>query len=112
MRKEKRQREIKLRKNFFVTLLFIIMLWIFVVVTIFLIDPSDFGAVPLFLFLLFLAIFFTSSAMIIHTRRGFLTASAITIFLILRVLGVGNVLNLLLLAGLTITLELYFSKND
>lgn len=112
MRKEKRQKETKLRKNFFVTLLVIIALWLFVAVIILFVDPSDFGAVPLFLILSFLALFFTGSTLFIHTRRGLLIASALTVFLILRILGVGNILNLFLLAALVVTVEFYFSKNE
>ncbi|OGM33588.1 hypothetical protein A3D01_01375 [Candidatus Woesebacteria bacterium RIFCSPHIGHO2_02_FULL_39_13] len=110
MRKEKRKKEIKLRKNFFVTLLVIITLWIFVATTILFVDPSDFGAVPLFFLLIFLSLFFTISTILIHTRGGLIIASTVTIFLALRYLGVGNILNLVLLAALAATIEVYFSK--
>jgi hypothetical protein len=40
-----------------------------------------------------------------------LIAFAITLFLFLRFLGVGNIINFLLITGLTITTDLYFTKN-
>ena len=78
-----RKKEIKLRKNFFPAMLLTILLWLGVVFIIYFVNPSDLGAVQLFF---------------------------MTIFLVLRYLGVGNILNLLLILGLTITTEIYFSK--
>lgn len=112
MRKEKRQKEVKLRKNFFVTLLVIIVLWLFVISIIFFVDPSGIGVVPLFLIVSFLALFFTISTVLINTRRGLIISTGLIIFSILRIFGIGNILNLILLIGLVVTLEFYLSKNE
>jgi len=106
----KRKKEIKLRKNFLPTLLIIVILWSGVFFVVYFIDPETFGAIPLFLFLLFLSLLFTFSTIFANTRRGLIISLLTILFLILRYLGVGNVLNLLLILGLGITAEVYFSK--
>ncbi|OGM18664.1 hypothetical protein A2686_04325 [Candidatus Woesebacteria bacterium RIFCSPHIGHO2_01_FULL_38_10] len=105
-----RKKEIKLRKNFFPAMLLTILLWLGVVFIIYFVNPSDLGAVQLFFIISFLASLFTFSTLLANTRRGLLIAIGLTIFLVLRYLGVGNILNLLLILGLTITTEIYFSK--
>jgi len=109
-RKDKRKKELKLRKNFFPTLILISILWTTIFGVIFLLDPASSGAIPLFLLLVFITLTFTSAVVFANTRRGVFAALGITFFLILRYLGIGNVLNILLLAALLITVEVYFSK--
>lgn len=76
------------------------------------VDPSTFSIIPVFFIILFVALLFTLSTLFANTRRGATTALAIILFLVLRFLGVGNILNLLLILGLIITTEIYFSKNS
>jgi hypothetical protein len=106
----KRKKEIKLRKNFLPTLLAIVLLWSGVVFVVYFMDPATFGVIPLFLFLLYLSLLFTFATIFANTRRGLIISLLTILFLILRYLGVGNVLNLLLILGLGIAVEVYFSK--
>jgi hypothetical protein len=73
-------------------------------------DPFTFGAIPAFFDLLFTALLFTLSTILLNTRRGLTIAVLVTLFLLLRYLGVGNIINLLLLAGIGIASEFYFGK--
>ncbi len=106
----KRKEQALRRKNFFPTLILTILLWAAAGALIYFVEPDTFGAIPAFFMTIFFALLFTFSTLFANTRRGFLTALALTIFLILRYLGVGNILNFLLIAGLTIIIELYFLR--
>jgi len=112
MRKEIRKEKIRRRKNFFPTLIIIFLSWIIVGGIIYFIDPGTLGAIPLFLMVVFVALLFTTSTLLVNTRRGFIVSFAATLFLLLRYFGIGNIINFLLIAGLGITVELYFSKNS
>jgi len=101
----------KLRKNFFPTLVITFFLWILVGGIIFFLDPETFLSIPLFFFSVFLALTFTLSLLWANTRRGFFSSALLTTFLILRYLGVGTIINFLLLLGLGVVAEYYFSKN-
>ena len=109
-----RRREIKAqklkRKNFFPLLIITLILWLLLGGVIYFVDPSTFGAVPLFFLIIFLTLFFTASIVFANSKRGLIITSFATFFIFLRFLGVGNLLNLVLLLGLVITIELYFSK--
>jgi hypothetical protein len=109
-KKEKRKKEVKLRKNFSVTVLVTVLLWVLLVAAIFLTNPNDFGILPLFFFLVFLTLTFTFSIVFINTRRGLIVSILCVIFLLLRYLDVGNILNLLLLTGVGVAAEFYFSN--
>lgn len=111
MRRKLRQKEVKLRKNFLPTLAITLFLWGLLGGLIYFVEPDSVAAIPLFFLLAFLALLFSFSLLLAHTRRGFIAALATTLFLMLRFWGVGNVLNFLLIAGLAITVELYFSRN-
>lgn len=105
-----RQKEIKLRKNFILTLLITILLWSFLVAIVFLTEPTEFGVLPLFFLLVFLSLTFSFAIIFVNTRRGIILSLVIVTLLLLRYLGVGNILNLLLLVGVGIATEIYFSK--
>jgi uncharacterized membrane protein len=106
----KRKKETEMRKNFLPTLIVTIFLWILIAFLICFLDPTLAGAIFLFLFLSFLALFLTFTTLLANTRHGLLVSSAIITFLILRYLGLGNFLNLILIAGLALTVELFFLK--
>ena len=110
MRSDQRKRDVKLRKNFFPTLMVTLLLWGILAGVVYFVEPDTFGAVPAFFLLILLALLFTFSTLFAHTRRGLLTALGLTFFFILRYLGVGNLLNFLLLLGTIFAAELYFSK--
>src|SRR3989338_6526074 len=112
MKKEFRKRKLTLRKNFFPTLIIIVVLWTLLVMVIYFVDPDAMGSIPLFFILFFLALLFTLSTLFANTRRGLIATCSITVFLILRYLGVGNIINFLLLLGLAIASEFYFSRSE
>jgi len=70
-------------------------------------DPGTNIFVVLFFIVLFLAILFTFSLIFQNSRRGLLASVVVTIFILLRFWGIGNVLNLILLVGLAVSLEIY-----
>ena len=112
MLKEKRLKEVKLRKNFLPTLLITILLWSFLAGLIYFVDPFALGAIPAFFVLAFAALLFTFSFLFADTKRGVIFALTTIIFLILRYFGVGNILNFLLIVGIVIALEIYLHKKS
>lgn len=112
MRSARRKKEIQRRKNFLPSLIVTILLWILLSGFIYFVDPDSLAAVPVFFLLEFVTLLFTTSILFGNTRRGAIATLVITVFLILRYFGVGNLLNLLLLVGVGITIEVYFSKNS
>lgn len=110
MRKNLRKDQILKRKNFLPTLVVTVLLWLMLAGLIYFVDPDTVLAVPLFFVIIFLAILFTSSLLFANSRRGLITSSSIFLFLILSYLGVGNILNLILLVAIAVTIELYFGS--
>lgn len=106
----RRQKEVKLRKNFLSTFIITFLLWLGVAGIVYFIDPYKNGATILFFLVLFFALFFTFSIIFINSRRGFVTSTGITLFITLRYFGLGNILNFFLIAGICIATEIYFSK--
>jgi hypothetical protein len=97
------------RKNFFPTLLITIILWGLLGGLVYFIDPGSFGAVIFFFILVFMALLFTSSLLFASSRRGIVTTIAVTFFLLLMYLGVGNILNFILIVAIATCIEVYFS---
>lgn len=110
MKKTLRQKLVRDRKNFFPTLAITILLWIVTFALVYFVEPDTPLIMPLFFILVFLAFLFTFSTAIANSRRGLILSSAVTVFLFLRYLGVGNIINLLLIAGIVISLEVYYYK--
>ena len=110
MRKKARQKELKLRKNFFPTLAVMLLLWAAIAGLVYFIDPETPFAVLVFFILIFLALLFTFATVFANSRRGLIAALALTLFLFLRYLGVGHIINFLLILGAAISIELYFWK--
>jgi hypothetical protein len=108
--KERRKEQVLKRKNFLPSLLITILLWVLLGGLVYFIDPEIFGAVLLFFVLLFAVLLFTFSLIFASTRRGIISAIALSLFSILSYLGVGNIINLLLIVAIAICIELYFSK--
>ena len=104
-----RQQTVKARRNFFPTLLVTIFLWISVTYLVYFVDPYSFAAIQIFFFDIFVTLLFTFSLILANTRRGLETAILITVFLILRYFGIGNIVNLLLMTALVATIEYYLS---
>jgi hypothetical protein len=109
MRKTHRKQQVLKRKNFLPTLLITALLWIIIAGLIYFVDPFTFGAIPLFFLISFLTLLFTSSLIFADRRRGFITALSLTFFGLLLYLGVGNIINFLLIVAIAVTIELYFN---
>jgi hypothetical protein len=110
MKKELRKQAILKRKNFLPSLIFTIILWVALGAVAYFVDPSTFGAIYLFFLLVFFSLLFTFSLLLGSTRKGLILSISLTIFLILRYFGVGNILNLVLILALGVTAELYFAR--
>lgn len=78
---------------------------------VFFVDPDWFGAIYVFFAVLFFALLFTFSTLLANTRRGFIFSFASTLFLLLRYFGVGNLLNLGLIFGIALALEIYYTSS-
>ena len=102
----------KQRKSFLPSLIIAVLLWIGLGLIVYFVNPYSFGAMPMLLITIFLATLFTFALIFANTRRGVLVSLIVTIFLILRYFGIGNVLNFILLSGLGITIELFFLKTQ
>lgn len=110
MKRKNRKAQVLKRKNFFPTLLVTILLLGLTGALVYFIDPGTFMAIPLFFLLIFLSILFTSSLLFAGSRRGLITSISLTLFLILAYLGVGNILNLILIVAIAVCIELYFAR--
>ena len=109
MKRQQRKAQILKRKNFLPTLLVTVFLWIILGGLIYFIDPGSFGAIPLFFILIFFCLLFAFSLIFANSRRGIVATIALTFFLLLMYLGVGNILNLILIVAIATCIELYFS---
>lgn len=107
---KKRREQILKRKNFLPTLIVTLLFWGFLGGIVYFIEPEAFGIISLFFALLFFALLFTSSLIFGSRRRGLIVSISLTLFMLLRYFGIGNILNFLLIAGLAITVELYLSR--
>lgn len=98
------------RKNFLPTLLITLLLWILLSGLIYFVDPDTFGVVPLFFVALFVALLFTFSLIFASSRRGLIASASLSLFSILMYLGVGNILNLILIVAIAVSIELYLAQ--
>lgn len=110
MRKEIRKQQVLKRKNFFPTLLVTLLLWLLLGGLIYFVDPDTFGVVLLFFIILFISFLFTFSLIFAGSRRGLTTSISLILFVILMYLGVGNVLNLVLILAIAVCIELYLAR--
>lgn len=106
----------KRSKNFFPALILIIIFWTITGGIIGFIEPELLkdllfpNSYLVFFLPLFFACFFTFSIILANTRRGFLMASGIILFLVFRLHEIGNLLNLFLIVGLLIATDYYFTQ--
>lgn len=100
-----------MRKKRFLPVFFTgLVFWGAFLYLIFFLPPENNFLIFTFHFSLFWALFFSLALLFRNTRRGFLLATAIIIFLALRFLKQSHPLNLILLGGIILTLEIYFSR--
>lgn len=105
------------RKNFFPTLVLIFFFWTTLGLIFFYVEPElikDFlipGLYLPFFFNLFWALFFTLAIIFINSRRGLIFSLGLIIFLILRLKGLGNILNAFLIMALVGALDYHFTQH-
>lgn len=104
-----RSDKVRRRKNFFSSFLLTVLLWLLLFCFVYIVDPDNLVSRILFFVFEFLVVLFTTSFVFANSRRGLISASVVTIFLILRLFGIGNILNLGLLVGLGVCIEYYKS---
>ena len=99
------------RKNYLPTLILTLVLWGLMAAMIIWVDPQlvkDIlipGAYLPFFVVFWPASFFSLALLIGNSGRGMLAATGINIFLLLRVFGFGNWLNLVLIAGIVMAID-------
>jgi hypothetical protein len=98
------------RKNFLPTLIFTVVLWIILGGVVYFVDPNTFLAVPLFFLLTFTLLLFTFSLLFAGSRRGLITSISLSSFLVLSYLGVGNIINFLLIVAIAVCVEIYLAQ--
>lgn len=108
--KEDKKKKIRFRKNFFPTVIVTLFFWLVTFIIIYFIEPNVFGIIPIFFVVLFLSLLFSFATIFANTRKGMLISLSLIVFLFLRYLGIGNILNAILIVGITITTEIYFNK--
>jgi hypothetical protein len=102
------QHQILKRKNFAPTFVITVAMWIGTILIVVYTDPMAFGIIHLFFIFFFLSVFLTASILLVHTRRGFLIALGTTMYLFLRFIGTGSIVNFFLIALIFGLIELYF----
>jgi uncharacterized membrane protein YfhO len=95
------------RKNFLPTLVVILLLILTILNLVYFTSPDNFLVIFIFFLLLFALFLFTFSLVIGNAKKGFIVSLVLIIFLILRILGVGNIINFVLLTGLGIIALVY-----
>jgi len=116
---------LKRRRNFLLTFILNLFLWLLWFDVVFNISPDQHFSffifhfsfdIPfsliLFFFTLTLSLTLTLAFIFSNTRKGFLTSLFITGFLLLRLIKQAYPLNILLLIGIIVCLELYFSRKN
>ncbi|MFZ5365770.1 MAG: hypothetical protein ACOZBZ_00570 [Patescibacteria group bacterium] len=99
----------KRRKNFLPSFLLTILFWLCWIYVLLFTAPESNLLFFIFYFLLFLSLFLTSSLVFANSRRGFLLALGIIGIAILQQIKLLNILNVILLLGILLSFELYFS---
>jgi len=83
-----------------------VIFWVALVGTIFWVDPEILKGG--FLFIFFGAWFFLLTLLLNNTRRGLLYGLGLTIMLGLRMMRLGNIINLILLLSVVVVVDFYF----
>jgi hypothetical protein len=110
MRNEIRRLQALKRKNYLPTLALTFLLYLAIFGLIYSFDPGSGWPIFVFFVLVFLASLFTFATLLSNTKRGLIIAISLTFFLFLRFFGVGNILNAILVFGIGLSFEIYFSK--
>lgn len=103
------------RRSFLPALVMALVCWVLFGWLVVFVDPASVrdlilpGSYLPFFFLVFFAVFLSAALLFGHRRRGFLLAVGVSVFLWLRLVGLGEVLNAILLGAFLLVLELWFS---
>ena len=100
----------KHRKNFLPTFLLAILFWSLWGWLVYFHPPANTFLIASFFGLLFLALFLTAGLVFANSQRGFLTSLFAILILIFCYHQLANLLNILLLVGIFLSLELYLDK--
>lgn len=105
----------KRRKNYLPTLVLTLVLWLLWGGLIYFVEPElvtnfliPHAYLPFFM-LFWPASFLTLAIVLGNSRRGFLVSLGLVLFLGLRLVQLGNVLNFLLILGILIAVDRYFN---
>lgn len=103
------------RNHYLPALILILVLWTLLALMLIFVEPELIQNIlipgiylPFFL-LFFPAVFFPAALLWGNSRRGLLTAAGVSVFLLLRVFGLGNSLNLVLILGILVAVDRYFN---
>lgn len=107
--KKQRQQKARQRKYFVPVLIFALFGWLILGLIIYQVPPVGVN-VLLFFLILFFTLLFTCQLLIANRLRVYLLSFYILIMSILRMFGIGNILNALLLAGLFVAFDFLFKK--
>ncbi len=106
----------KRRKNYFPTLVLILLLWSLLGLMLVYVEPELVKDVlvpglylPFFL-LFFPASFFSLALLLANTRRGLIASLGLSVYLVLRIYQLGNLLSLLLIVGIVIAVTRYLDS--
>ena len=112
----KRKRVVVKRHGWLLTITLVV--WVLIGLMINFVDPDNLkdlgirGSYVLPGLLIYAGLFLFLNILMMSGKRAWLWSSAMMIFIYLRVWGLGNYLNLLLLLGLTGSVEIYTSLNS
>lgn len=95
------------RKNFLPTLVLTFISFLSLFAIVYFTDPKSSFFIFLFFIDLLLFLFLLISLILANSKRGFIIAVCITIFMLLKMFGIGNILNAILIAGLGIIALIY-----
>jgi len=98
------------RKNFLPTLVLATLFWGLWGWLVWSFPPTNNLLLITFYLLLFTTVFLTSALIFANSKFGFLTACFVVLVLIFRYFQIGNILNILLLAGIFISLGFYLKE--
>lgn len=108
----RRKAELAKRKNILPTLFLDACFWLLTFLVVVGTSPTLLWAKALFFAFLFISLFLLLSVLFAHTRRGLVVSFAIMFFVFLRMVGVGTIINLVLIAALSVVFEIYFSRDS
>ncbi len=99
-------------KNIALYIVFAVLFWGGVIATVILLKPEGLYALLFFLLLLFIAVSLSGIVLIGTIRRGLLLGLGIVSLLTLRLFSLDTLLNVVLLIGFLLMVELYFSRSE